>query len=253
MIPFSLLAINWTREFQIQIQDPNLYWTRLLEYWKWSTRLLDYRIAINWVLISRLPTRSSSLSDFVSRLRMRFSSLNDTSYRPNSCDGPLKLFDYGSYHRDRSIKLCLSIDAIAIVRSKIAWVLKSIKRDATQCLSIDLVIAIDATWSLEYLNWSHAIAWVLISWSQSTRCDAWVLKLITINRPKLLEYQTRSIVRSKIASVLKSIARYCLSIDLVIAIDVTWCLSIEIDRPNVMLEYWNRPIEHDCLSIDAML
>ena len=109
-----------------------------------------------------------------------------------------------------------------------AWVL-------TRCLSIDAM--------LEYWNryrdgskidWgsnavAKEVAWVLISWSRS------------FDR-KLLEYRTRSIVRSKIAWVLKLLSRrawvsnaidrsieYCLSIE----IDWTWRLSID-----AMLEYW---------------
>ena len=135
-----------------------------------------------------------------------------------------------------------------------------------------------STLLLDYWNWLHAIAWVLIpyvsrliercltierghKWNclsierDQTRRDAWVLKLITIDQTKLLEYRTRSNLRSKIAwelipYVSWSIKR-CLSIDSAIK----RCLSIDaIDRVFafawVLIPYVSRSVKR-CLSIAA--
>ena len=165
-----------------------------------------------------------------------------------------------------------------------AWVLKSIERD---CLTIDLVIAIDALKLLEYWNRSNAIAWQLISRSKlldyRTRLlEHWYSAWLLISRSqlklvfdwKLLEYWHGMIVWSKIAWVskaaakkivwlLKSIERdatlclsidaidqstlwNCLTIDLVITIEIAWLLISRSKKlVQTLLEYWQRQLMYE--------
>ena len=128
----------------------------------------------------------------------------------------------------------------SIVRSKIAWV--SNKGREGNCLSIDIDRTQWNAWVLKSLSRSidrSKIAWVLESLSRSnencltieidrTRCDAMLeyrwLQSIVIEE-KLLDYWSRD--------------RVCLTIDLVITIEIAWVLK-SIERDRKLLEYWNR-------------
>ena len=145
---------------------------------------------------------------------------------------------------------------------EIDWILKSLSRSIQNCLTIDLVIANKIVCVLKLLsrsikNWLSidiAIKKLLDYWSRDR--DRSIQNCLTIKRDrdclsidtvrsfdwKLLAYWYCTIVRSKIAWVLKSLSKLIknyLSIERGRKGD---CLSIEFDRTrrDAMLEYWNR-------------
>ena len=92
-----------------------------------------------------------------------------------------KLLEYWYRTINRSIENCLSIDITVNQRVEIAWVSAAIDRSIENWLSIEI----------------NRTRRVIDDKLVECRCDrtqgdAWVLKLITIDRSKLLEYQTRS-------------------------------------------------------------
>ena len=183
-----------------------------LDYWKrcrdWST--------IAWVLISRWK-------EFLEYQ-------GDRSITVFALAWVLILYD-------RLIKNCLSIDTIRSFNQKSAWVLISLLRSIKKFLSIDTVhIAIDPKLLDYQTRW------------QMKLLEYWYRTIVQSFDQKLLEYQTRSIDRSKIAWVSNAInhsIKNCLSIDLVIVIEIAW-LFIEtpaaarvVQAIRVEYCYWN--------------
>ena len=134
----------------------------------------------------------------------------------------------------------ITVNALAWVSNAIDWSIKN-------CLNIEIPIVIDRKfldyWTLlEYLT--RLIIRLIFTWV-SNAVDCLIQNCLSINIT--IDCSAKLCLSIDIATTIKN----CLSIDIAINRLTKLCLSIDIAIDQKLLDYWSR--DRDCLTIDLVI